>query len=241
MITIDTKYTTSIAIAIAIVLSSCIWGLFYYNAQSHNTLSVTGSAKKTVTSDLAKVTIALEKTVRRSELGSGYAKMSSDVDAVKNFLIKNGAESKNIVVTSVGTYKQYDNNNQSATDPMYDLNQSVEYSSTDVDSVTKLSQSVTSLSNQGIVVSIQSVQYLYSKLAEIRISLLGDAVKDATLRAENIAKSSGKSLGSIQSASSGVVQVSPINSVDISDYGNYDTSHIEKEVTVTVKAAYELR
>jgi len=39
----------------------------------------------------------------------------------------------------------------------------------------------------------------------------------------------------------GVVQVMPVNSVEISDYGTYDTGSIEKEVMVTVKALFILR
>jgi hypothetical protein len=39
----------------------------------------------------------------------------------------------------------------------------------------------------------------------------------------------------------GVVQVMQPNSVDISDYGNYDTSTVEKEIMITVKASFSLR
>jgi hypothetical protein len=37
-----------------------------------------------------------------------------------------------------------------------------------------------------------------------------------------------------------VVQVLPVNSVDVSDYGSYDTQNIEKEISVTVRAAFVL-
>jgi hypothetical protein len=39
----------------------------------------------------------------------------------------------------------------------------------------------------------------------------------------------------------GVVQVTQPNSVDISDYGNYDVSTIEKEVMITVRASFSLK
>ncbi len=39
----------------------------------------------------------------------------------------------------------------------------------------------------------------------------------------------------------GVVQVLPPSSTEVSDYGAYDTSSIEKEVMVTVKASFRLR
>jgi hypothetical protein len=38
----------------------------------------------------------------------------------------------------------------------------------------------------------------------------------------------------------GVVQVMTAGAIEISDYGSYDTSGIEKEVMVTVKADFKL-
>ena len=51
----------------------------------------------------------------------------------------------------------------------------------------------------------------------------------------------GKKIGVLKSASSGVVQVMAQNSVEVSDYGMYDTSKIEKEIMVTVKASFEIK
>ncbi len=39
----------------------------------------------------------------------------------------------------------------------------------------------------------------------------------------------------------GVVQVQSLNSTDVSDYGSYDTSQIQKQVTVAIKATFSLR
>ena len=39
----------------------------------------------------------------------------------------------------------------------------------------------------------------------------------------------------------GVVQVMSLGSVDVSDYGSYDTSNIEKEVMITVKTVFGLK
>jgi hypothetical protein len=86
-----------------------------------------------------------------------------------------------------------------------------------------------------------SLEYSYTKLPELRVSLLSDAVKDAKARAAKLAESSGKKVDVLKSASVGVVQVLPVNSVDVSDYGTYDTSKIDKDVMVTVKAAFTLK
>jgi hypothetical protein len=39
----------------------------------------------------------------------------------------------------------------------------------------------------------------------------------------------------------GLVQVMAPNSVEVSDYGMYDTSSIDKEIMVTVKASFEIK
>ena len=85
------------------------------------------------------------------------------------------------------------------------------------------------------------MEYYYSKLPEARVELLANAVADSKARAEQLAKAGGKAIGPLQSASSGVVQVMAPNSVEVSDYGMYDTSSINKEIMVTVKASFEIK
>jgi hypothetical protein len=70
---------------------------------------------------------------------------------------------------------------------------------------------------------------------------LGEAITDAKARAEEIAKSGGAKVGKLMSASSGVVQVLAPNSTNVEDYGSYDTSTIQKEVSVTARASFGVR
>ena len=81
----------------------------------------------------------------------------------------------------------------------------------------------------------------FFSLPDIRIELLDNAIADAKLRADKIAKAGGKQIGALQSASSGVVQVLAPNSVEVSDYGMYDTSKINKEIMVSVKTSFEIK
>jgi hypothetical protein len=73
----------------------------------------------------------------------------------------------------------------------------------------------------------------------MRVSLIGKAITDAKLRAESL--TFGGTVGKLKSAGTGVTQVVPVNSTDVSDYGTYDTSTIEKEVIVTVKASFVVK
>ncbi|MBM3705678.1 MAG: DUF541 domain-containing protein, partial [Actinobacteria bacterium] len=113
--------------------------------------------------------------------------------------------------------------------------------SNDVQAITSMAQNVQMLIDKGVIYSTYSLEYYYTGLPQLRIELLKDAVADAKLRAQKIAESTGLEVGSIKSANAGVVQVLQVNSTEISDYGAYDTSTIEKEVMVTVTAIFNLK
>src|SRR5690606_2242284 len=126
----------------------------------------------------------------------------------------------------------------------YTLRQTITVQSITEDDVTKITQlakNTQALTNQGVIFSTYQPEYYYSKLSELRVSLLADAIKDAKARATELAESSGSRVGTLKAASTGVVQVLSPNSVEVSDYGQYDTSSIEKDVMVTVRATFTVR
>jgi len=237
----ENKSFGPVVIGAAIIVSAAIFGLFFYFARTSPTgdsLAVTGSTKTRVTSDQAKLVIAISRTALKSSLASGYEGMAKDAEAVKALLKKDGFEDKDINEVPVSMTQVFD---QTGPTDRYQFGESITLQSSEVAKVTDVYKKVTGLSAQGMIVSVQSLEYYYSKLPDLRVSLLTDAVKDAKTRATKIAEGTGRRVGEVQSASVGVVQVVAPNSVDISDYGSYDTSSIEKDVMVTVKASFRLK
>jgi len=229
-------------IGIALIVSAVIFGSFYYYAQLANTkdvLSVTGSAKTKVTSDQAKIVISLARTASVSNLSYGYSQIANDLKLSEKLLTDAGINAADIVESPVSMYQNYSNDKEA--ELSYNLSQTLTVQSNDVNKITEISKKVPDLASQGAIVSVQSLEYYYSGLPDLRISLLSDAIKDAKSRAEKIAEGTGRKVGSVQEASSGVVQVLTPNSIEVSDYGSYDTSSIEKEVMVTVKASFRLK
>jgi hypothetical protein len=241
MNTQDIKVPQVLIISCAFVLASLIFGTFYYSAQkvSKDTLSVTGSAKTTVTSDQAKLILVIEHAAPASDLSSGYSAVARDLGFTKTLLMKEGLPETAINESTVSTNQIYEQ--KTGGEQRYSLRQTLTIQLDDVNKLTDISKKIPDLSKQGAVVSIQSLEYYYSKLPDLRVSLLQNAVKDAKARADQIAKGTGRNIGSVRTASSGVVQVLSPNSVDISDYGTYDTSSIQKDIMVTVKASFELK
>ncbi len=227
---------------VCLIISATIWAFAYYNKDSSNSLSVTGSASKEVVSDSAKFSGNFSRIVKVSNLKSGYTQIAQDLTIVKQFLKDQGIDDKNVTISTVSMFENYNyNNNNTQAEKEYTISQTVEVSSSDINQITSLAQKTQDLINKGVIFSTNAVEYYYAKLPELRVSLLSDAIKDAQARAQKMAEATGKSVGSLKSAASGVVQVLPANSLEVSDYGTYDTSKVNKNVMVTVKASFNLR
>ena len=131
---------------------------------------------------------------------------------------------------------------QKPEDQMYVLSQVIEVDSSSVDAISNLSKDASKLASINALYSTQSVEYYYSGLPELRINLLSDAIKDAKLRAQKIAESNNQIVGSLRSASMGSVLVlAPNANVEDGSWGSYDTSTIDKEVMVTVRASFLIK
>ena len=192
-----------------------------------------------VTADQGKWVSQISRSVRQSGLKGGYDQIAKDLSVVKDFLKQNGVEESGISVAPVFMMEVYNQNVEA--EKQYILSQSIEVQSSDVLKIQGLSQKTGELIAKGLIYSTSSLEFYYSKLPEARVTLLSDAINDAKARAGELAKNSGKKVGSLKSATSGVVQVQSRNSTDVSDYGSYDTSKIEKQIMVTVKASFTLK
>ncbi|HWU24669.1 MAG TPA: SIMPL domain-containing protein [Candidatus Paceibacterota bacterium] len=201
----------------------------------NDTLSVTGSAQSEVQADSVKWSFQISRTVGLDGIGTGNTGVSNDLSAVRAFLKSHQVPDSEITVDPVMTNQTYGNN---GTPNGYTLSRTIIINSKRVADIGALAQDLSPLSNQGIVVQANAPEYYYSKLSDIRVTLLRDAVKDAKTRADAIAVEGGQHVGRMQSSSSGIVQVLAPNSVNIDDYGQYDTSSVTKEVMVTVHATF---
>ena len=70
--------------------------------------------------------------------------------------------------------------------------------------------------------------------------MVAEATKDAKARAEAIAGSTGNRIGSVQSAQTGVFQITSRNSTEVSNSGIYDTSSLEKDITAVVSVKFAM-
>ena len=122
----------------------------------------------------------------------------------------------------------------------YRLTRNFEVRSPRVEGIGAVADSSSTLIAKGIPFAAQPPQYVYTKLADIRPELLAAATKDALNRGKVLVETTGGKLGSLRGVNVGVFQVTSPNSVEVSDYGVYDTATVKKEVTAVVNVTFAL-
>lgn len=236
-------FNSGVALAIGLVLSSLIFGWFYSTAKrGDEAITVTGSAKRRITSDLVIWNAGI--SVQAPQLTDAYRSLSESVPKLKQYLITKGIPEAQLTVSSITTTtmkRQDANGNETSEITGYSLSQQIEVRSFEVQKISQIAREATELINQGILIESKAPQYYYTKIGDLKIEMLGEASKDAKERAERIASSTGNSIGSVRSAKMGVLQITAADSTDVSDYGTYDTSTIEKDMTAVVNISFAVR
>lgn len=228
------------SLALGLVMSSIIFGWFYSNKQKGDeAITVTGSAKRRITSDLVVWSAGVSS--QASSLTDAYKQLSDSTPRIKQYLLSKGIPEDQMTVSSITTTQQKrrdSDGNETAEITGYTLSQSIEVRSNDVAKIGQIAREATELINQGILIESTAPRYYYTQISDLKIEMLGEAAKDAKERAERIAQSTGNSIGAVRSAKMGVLQITAADSTDVSDYGVYDTSTIEKDMTAVVNVSF---
>lgn len=227
-------------LGLALVISSLILGWSYSSKKSGDeAITVTGSAKRRITSDLVVWSAGVSR--QSTQLSDAYKALSDDIPRIKQYLISKGIPENQMTVSSISsvTLKGKDSaGNETNEITGYSLTQSIEVRSNDVQKVAQVARESTELINQGILIESSAPKYYYTAIGDLKVEMLGEAAKDAKERAEKIAQSTGNSIGSVRSARMGVLQITAADSTDVSDYGVYDTTTIEKDMTAVVNVSF---
>jgi uncharacterized protein len=212
------------------------------------TITVTGSAKKQIVSDLIEWSAAIE--TEDGDRTAAYRKLHGHMDAARAYLSAQGVKDAEIALSSTSVEELYDTEYvgtgvervERTVFRGYTTRQTLSVRSTDVARIERLSREITQLLEQGVPITSSAPAYYYTKLGELKIEMLAEAAKDARVRADNmIRQSGGASLGKLRAADMGVINVNPINSTATSWDGNNDTSSLEKDIITIVHVTFELR
>lgn len=234
------SFMAAVVIAVGLIISTLIGGWFFVQGKKGDqTITVTGSARKRITSDLVIWRSAI--SYQAPVLSDAYRSLSDAVPRVKTYMVSKGIQENQITVSSISSQTLHGRNSdgiETSEITGYSLRQELSVRSEDVNKISQIAREATELINQGILIESMAPEYIYTKLGNLKIEMLAEAAKDAKVRAEQIAQSTGSSIGSVRSARMGVLQITAADSNDVSDSGMNDTSSLDKDITAVVNIGF---
>jgi hypothetical protein len=226
-------------LGLSFIIGLTIFGLFFAQSRKAETsLRVVGYASKLFDSDLVKWNLTLQRNTPRTNLEAGYKAIAQDITAFKEFLLANGIEASAIEIQPVTTSPVYQDYRDLVA---YNLNQNIFVLSNDLARMEDIALNSDFLAKRGVLIQRSELQYLYTKLPDLKKQLLAEATQDAVARATEISGSANTKLGKLREARAGVFQITEPYSTDVSDYGIYNTSTKKKSISVTLTGVFNLR
>jgi hypothetical protein len=203
-------------------------------------VTVKGFATQQIRSDLG--TFEARIIVEDEDLKKCYEKLDRDKKTVRAFLADGYAISENEIVLRPAwvheIYKINEQGHQTSDVARYALQQSFRIQSDDVEKIARIASGIVEVLKEGVRVSVSEPEYVYTKLEDLKVEMIGRATDNARQRAAVVADKGNFELGSIADVRTGVFQITPLNSTSVSDYGISDTSSIDKEIKSVVEIRY---
>lgn len=233
-------------IGLSVIISVIVlsFAITYYG-RSKDTISVTGLGETTFTSDM--IVWSGQLSVEAYDRQTAYKQIEADQKKVAEYLAQKGIADSEVTFSFVSADKQYasryeDGKYVGSYFTNYRLTQTFKVTSNDVDKVEKVSREISQLISAGIDIDSWTPEYYYTKLDDLKLTVIEEASKDARARAESIVANAGASLGKASNASLGVFQITSSTGDEEYSYGGtFNTASKEKKARITVRMTYKLR
>jgi uncharacterized protein len=241
----------ALSIAVSTYLAASAWERVR-NKPVERTINVTGSAKQRIVSDQIEWSATI--TDVNNERIKAVRDLATHTKATLDYLRAQGIKEAELFPGSISVEEVYEiertqvqtkdglRTSEKKTFKGHHAVQRVSVRSSDVGRVERISREITRLLESGVPVASSPPEYYYTKLGELKITMLAEASKDARVRAEKmVGETGGAALGRLLNAQMGVININPANSTATSWEGNNDTSSLEKDIISIVKVSYELK
>jgi len=239
------KNKTIYIVSTTLIVIALILGISFKSAFNHiNSIKVTGSSKTDFISDTIvwKATFGTKNLV----LEQAYKKLDKDKKIISKYLIDNNVPKEDFIFSSISMSKDYENRTdrdgiRTREFVGYSLHQNIKIESKAVDEIEYLSREVTTLIDKGLEIQSERPYYFYSNLSDLKINMIAEATKDASLRASKIAESANSRLGKLIKAQMGVFQIIAKNSTENYTWGGrHNKTSKHKTATITAKLEYSI-
>lgn len=231
-----------LTLPIAVVLSTHLARRSFEKVRlGGQSVSVKGYAERPIVSDRAEWSTMV--VGRDADRTAAYAALAESRDRLLAYLSERGFASDTVAPGPVHIEELYGRDlkgNRTNEIESFVVTQSFAIASMDVDAVTRAAREVGSLIGEGFELQSSSPSYLYTKLDELKLTMLAEATTNARERAELLVAGSDNGLGALRSASQGVFQITPAFSTEVSSSGYNDTSSIDKTIKAVVTVEYAI-
>jgi len=216
-------------LAIGIVIGGYLLGNGLVRAkEADRSVTVRGLAERDVTADLATWTIAYSATAL--DLASAQASVDRDSSTIRAFFQELGFRADDLAPTGVNVSQFTDNGVAKFT-----VRQRMTLRTTDIKRAQAAVKRQFELVRRGVVLEEGSgMAYTFTKLNAIKPPMVAEATKDARASAEQFAKDSGTSVGTIKSASQGYFEINARDGDSGGGWGVSDTPYKKVRVVTTV-------
>jgi hypothetical protein len=231
-------------LSVALVISAWLGSQAVSQLRSGDqTVSVTGSARKSIQADFAiwRSASAIENPSQQQ----AYTDLRKYSEQIKTYFLQEKQvppEALKMGAVQISALPEMlANGNPSGKIRGFKMVQNFEIQLSDVKKIERLAEESTDLIQRGVPFESFPPEYLYTHLGDLRVQMLSEATADARQRAEQILKSAGSRLGPVRSVRTGVFQITRPHSTEVSDYGMYDTSTIEKDITAVLTLSFAVQ
>lgn len=230
----------------AIVCAFVLGNAYTYKFRAQDTVVVTGLGETEFASDLIVWSGAI--TAEAANAAAGYAQIETSKRKVQEYLAAKGIPAEAVVFDFVNVNKQfapvYNAGGSWAGQRFtgYELRQRFTVESKEVDKVEAVSREMSSLIAQGVSIEAYQPDYYYTRLDDVKLSLIERASADARTRAEKIAANAGAKIGKVRSARMGVFQITGANTnEEFSAGGSFNTASRQKKARITMRIEYRVK
>ena len=219
----------SAVLALGLVTGGYLLGNGLVRAKdADRSVTVRGLAEKEVTADLATWTIAYSATAE--DLATAQASVDRDSNAITGFFRELGFPAEELQPTGVNVSQFTDNGV-----PRFTVRQRMTLRSNDIKRAQAAVKRPFELVRRGVVLEEGSgMAYTFTRLNSIKPAMVAQATRDARASAEQFAKDSGTSVGTIKSATQGYFEITARDGDSGGGWGVTDTPHKKVRVVTTV-------
>ena len=236
----------TIVFSVALVIAAAVLG--YQVKQvggGRESISVKGLAEKPIKADQAEWSVQLQ--VKGATIAEALARLRKEKPGLDQFLARAGFEPAALVESNESVEPNFEevegsNGNLRSVQVGHVARQSVTVRTADISRIIQASKAIVQFQADGHPVNFGPPQFLVSNLEEVKMSLIGAAMKNSRVRAGEFAKNGDVKVGPMRSASQGAFYILPASAnADVSDWGGtYDKSTVDKIARVVVTVDYRI-